>query len=1176
LVRIAADVLRALKRLVFGGKSNPIAKVGDDMLSNVRFNTAVIMKGTPSLKMTLANLSSFQAAGFGTNDRLTQLRKAFFSKVGVYIKDQPDQARKIEAKDRFALASKRAAEVAQQFRTNGFPMNMQETSTFHAMVQAFMTEAQLNPNALVRVQELYTHVTKNLKYQDFMADPESHDDRDTTPALAKFNALMGVNTATRDELGRTTLMASFLALANVDESFREVLRKIEVPRANKTDGKSVDEILTNFGTNAMDRLGRTMSGEGKSARNVQEALDTLTDVLAENALDQQNYIDQFVAPVGNTLDRWNSWLSQQMDRLGDVANKKMADLEGQTSNKAAKGVLKFGQLLTGVINEDRAEKVQLGLISTANRIAMFAPLHDMMNEVVGRTSENKNVFDLIKRVRAAVDQIRQQFREETPRIIASKFSRKLSDQEWTHLYQGLAKTDLAALGQYMPINSVITLLQDFGKLKGRISGVEELLQEDQGSNWPLIQKKAKELARYMNTGHVSGNPLFNAEAIANLLGEVPRSKVHITQRTIRTVDELVTLYALDGLSTETKERVSTLAQTEAEGIKFAYAHLEGRRKDELSKLTTDRARLNHYKGHAFSENDAGLSMVVADGAQHAQLLERGYTMVGRYEGSPADRDRNRLSYYFAPVSGKGRFNQGILQNVRATASGVDPVTGFTMGSLSAGRITDPKMVRWIDRSSGRNNGANPFRAIYDGAGDVVAFERTIDPSQEAKLQPNTNLSEVLGIWRGRQIQELKAAEYNKRLIDELGTVWEDGAKMHRNVEFVDLFDPKLSDPVMKDAVSLITEETREYIRSVFGDEGFMVRRDMINDAVGYRAASVGDSWNGTTRLAPGVQESVRKLAMGIMGNDAYKYLVQAESAVKGFVGDAKQTIVVKSVVVPAANLVSNMLQLVSNGVPLKSVLTGFPKKAAEIDAYVKNRLRKIELETELGAARGDLTRIRQLKTEIHSIEDSFKRLSIWPLIEAGEFNSISEASIDHDTTLLTQGKMGAYVEKLVDKLPEGVRNLGRYAYISKDTALFQGLQKTVEYGDFMAKAVLYEDQIKRLKRSQAEALELVTDEFIHYDRLSGRVMDVLDNIGIAWFWKFKVRSVKTALRSIRRNPLHVLMASLVPMPDMIGSVGLPLEDNVISQTAEGAIHWSIGPGQGLRSIGLNPWVNLIS
>jgi hypothetical protein len=86
--------------------------------------------------------------------------------------------------------------------------------------------------------------------------------------------------------------------------------------------------------------------------------------------------------------------------------------------------------------------------------------------------------------------------------------------------------------------------------------------------------------------------------------------------------------------------------------------------------------------------------------------------------------------------------------------------------------------------------------------------------------------------------------------------------------------------------------------------------------------------------------------------------------------------------------------------------------------------------------------------------------------------------------LLTGSKLGQYIGNLVDQLPGPLRTLGRYALITKDTALFRGLEKAVEYGDFLAKAVTHEHLMKNKGKSSEEASAHITEEFIHNDRLS--------------------------------------------------------------------------------------------
>ena len=318
----------------------------------------------------------------------------------------------------------------------------------------------------------------------------------------------------------------------------------------------------------------------------------------------------------------------------------------------------------------------------------------------------------------------------------------------------------------------------------------------------------------------------------------------------------------------------------------------------------------------------------------------------------------------------------------------------------------------------------------------------------------------------------------------------------------------------------------------------------------------------------------KNVALGVIGNKAYKLVMNSETELESLVKTAKSLIVVKSVIVPVANLVSNMVQLLSTGVPLAQIVRSMPKKTAEVHAYTQNRIKEIKLEADLrvAEAKGDATLRRKLRAEIQTIRDGYKRLSIWPLIDAGEFTSISDSTLSRDDMMLTQGKLQEFIERQVNKLPKSVQNAGRYAVISKDTALFQGLQKSVEYGDFLAKAIMYDHLTMGKKKSKEYALGRISEAFVNYDRLPGRVRGKLENVGLLWFYNYKIRSVKIALSMIRENPLQVLLAGILPMPHIPGlaGVGTPVGDNLFSKGLDGTLGYSVGWGMGFRAPSLNP------
>ena len=305
-----------------------------------------------------------------------------------------------------------------------------------------------------------------------------------------------------------------------------------------------------------------------------------------------------------------------------------------------------------------------------------------------------------------------------------------------------------------------------------------------------------------------------------------------------------------------------------------------------------------------------------------------------------------------------------------------------------------------------------------------------------------------------------------------------------------------------------------------------------------------------------------------LGDDAFRILVQGEERWKNLVKDAKTLIVVKSVIVPAANFVANIFQMLARGVPMSTIARGLRDKTLEADFYVKTHVEQMDLAVQLMALGSKDTNQRQkLEARIQAIEDSWKRLSIWPLLAAGEFGSITDAGIGRDEILLSEGKLQAYIESKTEKLPPGLQRAGKWALITKDTALFQGLQKSMEYGDFLAKAVMYEHHLSKGK-TKAEALGEITDEFVNYDRYPGRVRGYVEDLGLAWFYNYKLRIAKTAFSMLRKDPLRVALLAGMGLPGM----ELPVTENVFTKAIEGTLGHSIGPGMLFSAPGLNPWV----
>ena len=78
----------------------------------------------------------------------------------------------------------------------------------------------------------------------------------------------------------------------------------------------------------------------------------------------------------------------------------------------------------------------------------------LVDEVMGDTDENRDMFQFMNPVKAAVSRVRQICRQEMPKILGEQFSRKITDAEWGHAHLTFARADLAALATTKSIRDI--------------------------------------------------------------------------------------------------------------------------------------------------------------------------------------------------------------------------------------------------------------------------------------------------------------------------------------------------------------------------------------------------------------------------------------------------------------------------------------------------------------------------------------------------------------------------------------------------------------------------------------------------------------------------------------------------------------------------------------------------
>jgi hypothetical protein len=1045
-------------------------------------------------------------------------------------------------------------ETAKFLGDAGFNLNPAESILFQQVVGLMNTLKDLNPLAMVKAQEVFSQASKQLSFRDFMVNPDSEDPKDIAKGTLKYEALFASKTGSR-AFKTSQILPNFLAMSLVDESLRQALTKVKLDSIDKPNNESLDNKARRVANEMLESVADTLAGTAD--KQGLAAIDKLVYLLFETDK-QKTIFDTASESITGGEYTINEYLKEAMAIVAD----KVAESNLPATVKVITG---------SVFSENKAKlyaeaTMNLMMNYTEGRGAVF----DLVNNFIGRRESTGETVDFARKIKTKVEQHRQQYNEVLPKVLAESFNETLTPAQWSSLHTSLGKTELGIMLNSM---SKEELLETVGSQES----INKAIKQYEGS-FPDISKvqretlilKSKQLANFMINGVAGINLHRNVGVIVSMFGTTV-APIDFDEKSMGDLDTLVSLYALDLISKGDKKTLFNLVKTEAKGLTYTLSYLQGLVSTDITKSKDSEGGMNGYKGYIPAVNRVGSSLVIALDTESKRLRDTGYVRVGDYVKSSADPETGSLGYYYSDSSSKPAFQQGAIQNIHGTFGGVNASSGLTTHNVSNYVFMGKKELAKIRRAltANQETGTN-LLPVYDYGGKVKAYERGVDPAMLARLEKDTHLAIMMAKWRGRQIEEVESQVLNNQLVKLLADKFKAAPKSEHK-QYINLNESTLSstDPVLYKAYKLLSDTTKDAVREHFGSDALMVRKDLVNDILGYHTPSVTDLWSGNTRWSPKTVSAVKSVLKHFFGDNTYKYLYASEKFIQDVVHRAKETIIVKSAVVPAANMVSNILQLSTRGVPMNTIVSSMKSKTLELIKYIKLRDSIIQLEAE---ARANPGRAKAIAARIQAIEDTFTHLSIYPMIEAGEFSSISDGAVSRDDIHVIDGKFDQMVNKAIGVLPSNLQNIANQILVGKDTALYQLLKKSVDFGDFLAKSVYY-DYLLTQKTDPKVAAGLASEEFVDTSRLSGRDQHYLESIGLVWFPTFKIRSTKIALSMIRNNPAGVLLKMVLPVPDALGS---PVTDNFISKLLSGHLGYSLGWGQAIRAINLNPLVNVLT
>jgi hypothetical protein len=1051
----------------------------------------------------------------------------------------------------------------------GFSFTPYQQETFKAIHMVLALEMHLDPQSSAALNGVYNHVTDNLTPEMF---------GDVNPEV-RYSAVMEALGASKNDEGVSDAIAVLLALSQTSKGFRAAIEQLPIPKS--VQGVSTESLNDFLGSIAGMLMTKAVGSIDTANQSVSKTLDQISESIILEESDREFRI---LSGLMENMNKADAFLNGTFKKLAEYTEEKNKEVRKSNRSDLTKLTMSFVTATTAFLDQDRAEK-QATVISEymymGSRLDSLVFVREFMSELIGTNALNKNVVALLDKATYSASSVRQKFREELPVILQDAFDTHPNESQWRSSHKIMGRTDFSAIYDRQNPDQSFEMIKDENIIDSNIKQIEGALNANLSKSVAsTIMKKSQQLANFMN-GEGAGHQLWrNAYAINLKSGDY-------TPKLTTEIDQLISLYALKGSDPEMRKDIYSMYENDPIAMQNLVIILQGLNKEEDSKLVSNSVRLNGYKGYIPDHGRDNASVIIARDDRRSSLEKRGYK---RIADAPTDKKFSTINrgYYVSNTKQTGTYSQGVMQMIQDTYRGVDATTGLTVNGYTSGVISGASVVSITDALNKMTKGIidnkEALLPSYDEDG-IIHYERYINPDiLETHTRPKSNLALMLGAWAGRQVEEKTGQVYNEILIDELKRIHDIREKGDDGL-FVNLPDEAMKmvnwnnaskaqrkkltkpDQIYVDSWNVISPQTKKHIEQVFGEGNFYVRKDQMNLALGYRDPSVIDLWTGNTRLPAAVQEGVQAITNVFMGKQAMRNLAAVEGGIQGVVSTAKDVIVVRSLVIPYMNTQANVVQLSTRGVPIKEQFKGYKSKLAEIEQFNINSKKIIEIDIRIQLADTDKNKVRILEGQRQVIQDQNARFSIAPLIKAGAYKNISEGLTEMDVDI-TSGRIGEWVDAKINKLPNSVQTIAKYGLLSKDTAIYRGANKAVQYGDFIAKSIYY-DHLLKSGLSSEDAMKSVNEEFVNYSVLPGRMRQYNEGIGATWFLTFKIRIAKIAMNQIRENPVRSLILAAT-----IADQGSPQADNLVSTIVDEKLGYSMGWGMLLNAGGLNPWVNL--
>lgn len=838
--------------------------------------------------------------------------------------------------------------------------------------------------------------------------------------------------------------------------------------------------------------------------------------------------------------------------IDDIAKALPSDVLG----KALVGAT--GVILSGDnISDDGDSTIGKALQDYAESTSYLAGRPTLLSKILryfrGSYSDVHYIYDMQNKASVVAEATREKIGNAVNAHIEKQFSNGISpdtDKTITDYMSTMAyKLKGSGINPFDPINN-------YGQIKSMIKNADTNLQQvvstlpvqDKEGLMNFLRWQAEGLADLIRTGSSKANSetsmtgiLPNTRAITSLTlySQMSGEKVNLTDDqkvTLRkAVDALIALHNVDKLGSKKVEEIRDLIKAEPKGMNYINQELSTL--DDISSKT-DTSSVFGYDGYSHSKRNPHQDYVIVskgDDETAKRLSLQGYKVSATLpNGERVFTTNNSLAT---------AYTNGALALTESSINGANIVTGDRLGDRTLDLGANNNSVQQVLRKEWANIRRNPsyysglqsesmYQPIMDRLGKVTGVKAALNNKLKDQFKETVEKGyESIGNYYARIGEERIVSNNNIEYLKQLNQAYQQDHNKAGYVKLDGNYKAKGNnnedvrfEKAINEFYYQLPMATRNYIDSI---GGLYVKRNELDNIIGYSQASITDIFTGKSGLPDFIQKPVRAVATVILqdlfGMNPAQFLKYLERGFGEVAALSKDYVLVRSGIVPLQNILSNVIHLWNTSIPVNKIAP------LMLEGY-KEAKRYTELHKELLAARHAILvdgitpqEKERNKAKARALEVSLEKLSVAPLIRAGLLTSISDLSNDtvkedDEFSLLTKAMEKSGIKEMRKHTPELVKSLMVY----KGSKGHNIMSQFMDYGDFVAKYALYQHLTQGKGIDSTKAMNVVRDEFVNYSMNRGREFDWANKVGLTWFLSYKLAIQKIIYRNLRRNTLRTL------------------------------------------------------